>query len=210
MTDIDLDSLFAGVKPSVVTPHLAEVSGLNSNQKLRAIAKIIVKEMVTSYNKSPRAKIPKVIVHDGQPREVRYLNIDPLLTGVWPSVSLMLLQLSYGEQAILIESLYPKQTQFTAKAFASIFTPETGKNQPNLTVKSDPEIVEKLDSANAGIALILAELETQGYRKPHPDYIDRNLKQMRQLVKDARKISKGEKARMRAKEANQFRDQKRL
>lgn len=204
--DLNLDSLFKSVRPSIVTPHLGKLSTLSSEKKLREIAKLIIESMAKTYNDSEQAKIAKSVLHDNEIQEFHYLRLDSLLVGVWPSISLMLLQLSYGEQSILIDSLYPKNLRFPAKTFAFVFTPEKGHKVREITVKGDPEVQAKLDSANAGIALILSELENQGYRKPHSDYIKNNLEQMQLMAQNARKEIAYKKRKQRAKEMNKYRD----
>ena len=64
-------------------------------------------------------------------------------------LSLMLLQLSYGEQSTLIEALYPKNLQLCAKSFAVVFTPELKTN--TVILKQDKELIDGIESANAGL-----------------------------------------------------------
>lgn len=188
--DIDLSALLSNMRPSVVTPNLADVAGEKNDKKARLVSHFIIKDMVDRYNGDGAQKVPRVILHEEEAIEVRYVNVEPLLTGVWPMMSLMLLHLSYGEQTTLIEALYPKTTQFAAKAFAAVFTPESAKpvGGDTLEVKSDPEIKEKLDSANAGIAMILAKLEGAG-TSIHSDEINKHLNDMSDLVSEGMKES---------------------
>lgn len=201
----DLNSLLNVTKPSVITPHLAQVSVMTSEKKLRAIAKLVVTNMVEQFNKSDVAKAPRTVAHDGKIIEIRYLKIDDLMIGVWPAVSLMILNLSIGEQMILIDSLYPKNAQLAAKAFAVTFTPHAS-GDPNFVVAGDPAIIEKLDSANAGIAMLLAQMAQGGYPKPHPDALSEQEKLIKKLVHDRKLAQKHKKALNRAKEAAQSKD----
>lgn len=206
MTMDNLNSVLSNVKPSIVTPHLAEITTLTSEQKLRQISKIIIKTMVENFNNSKEAKNPRVVMHEGQAIEVRYLDITDLYVGVWPSISLMLLQLSLGEQMILIESLYPKATQLAAKKFAVTFT-NIAKHKSNLELKSDPAIIDKLDSTLAGIAMLLAQMEDGGYPKPHPDKISKQEQLIQQIIKEKRRAFKHKQKLERAKERDRYHDQ---
>lgn len=206
MATDNLNSVLSNVKPSIVTPHLAEIATLTSEQKLRQISKIIIKTMVENFNKSKDAKNPRVVMHEGQAIEVRYLDITDLYVGVWPSISLMLLQLSLGEQMILIESLYPKATQLAAKKFAVTFT-NIAKHKSNLELKSDPAIIDKLDSTLAGIAMLLAQMEDGGYPKPHPDKISKQEQLIQQIIKEKRRAFKHKQKLERAKERDRYHDQ---
>ena len=206
MTMDNLNSVLSNVKPSIVTPHLAEITPLTSEQKLRQISKIIIKTMVENFNNSKDAKNPRVVMHEGQAIEVRYLDITDLYVGVWPSISLMLLQLSLGEQMILIESLYPKATQLAAKKFAVTFT-NIAKHKSNLELKSDPAIIDKLDSTLAGIAMLLAQMEDGGYPKPHPDKISKQEQLIQQIIKEKRRAFKHKQKLERAKERDRYHDQ---
>lgn len=202
----NLNSVLSNVKPSIVTPHLAEITTLTSEQKLRQISKIIIKTMVENFNNSKDAKNPRVVMHEGQAIEVRYLDITDLYVGVWPSISLMLLQLSLGEQMILIESLYPKATQLAAKKFAVTFT-NIAKHKSNLELKSDPAIIDKLDSTLAGIAMLLAQMEDGGYPKPHPDKISKQEQLIQQIITEKRRAFKHKQKLERAKERDRYHDQ---
>lgn len=204
----DIDSILNGIKPSIVTPHLADISNLSSEQKLRKIATLIVKNMVSEFNKSDKAKIPRAITHEGQVIEVRYLDIDSLYLGVWPAVSLMMLQLSIGEQNIIIESLYPKNTQLAAKKFAITFTNHL-KTGSNVEIKTDKDITDKLDNANAGIAMLLAQMAEGGYPKPHPDKIKKQQLLINELVNDTRRARAHKNALNKAKEHAKWQDKER-
>ncbi len=207
LSSIDLGAIVASIKPSMVTPHLNEVMDVPNDKKIRVVSKLIIKQMVDDYNKSDASHTPKIIMHDGEMVELRHIDVAPLMTGVWPIMSLMLLQLSYGEQTMLIEAIYPKTTQFAAKAFGAVFTKEiTTVDSSPVELKTDPEIEKKLDSANAGIAMIIAILGDQGYRSPHPDKVNAKLSDMNDLVDAAAKELQFKDATKRAQNAAKFRD----
>lgn len=205
ISDLDLGAILSSIKPSLVTPHLSDITNINNDKKLREVSQLIVKGMLEDFNKSPKASVPRVIMHEGKATEVRYFDIEPLLTGVWPAMSLMILHLSYGEQTMLIEALYPKTTQFTAKAFAATFTKMSSVSEP-LEVKMDNTIEKKLDSTNAGIAMIIAMLRDEGYRPSHPDHVNMQLTNMNELVEAAEKEANFRNATTRAKNANKSQD----
>lgn len=203
---VDLKALLAGIKPSLVTPHLAEISQAKTNEKkLRLVSHLMVKQLTEAFNRSAKADIPRVIMHEGKATQVRRFNVEPLLSGVWPAMSLMLLQLSYGEQMTLIEALYPKATQFTAKCFAAAFT-KLDDAQTSIEVKTDNQVQTKLDSANAGVAMIIAMLRDEGYKMPHPDHIKARGRDIQALVAAAEKEDSFKNATKRAQEAAQSRD----
>lgn len=207
LSGIDFGAIVASIKPSLVTPELGEMSNLSNDKKLRFVAQTIITKMAKNYNATESAKVPRMIVHNGETVEVRHIDIEPLLTGVWPAMSLMLLQLSYGEQMTLIEAIYPAGTQFSAKSFAAAFTHETANTgTAQIELKTDKDIENKLDSANAGIALILAMMSDQGYKQPHPDKIAKEQLNMDQLVQEAYKEAQYRNATRRAKEADLFQD----
>lgn len=208
LTEFDLGAILSTIKPSMVSPYLADISGLSNDKKIRKVSELIVRQMVTDYNKSEQARIPKLIIHDGETTEVRFFDIEPLLTGIWPSMSLVLLHLSYGEQTVLIDALYPKPAQFTAKIFAATFTKASmpiGGSAP-ITVKQDADMIGKVDSANAGIAMIISMMKTQGYREPHPDNVNQQLTNMNDLVDAASKEASYRDATKRAKSADKHKD----
>ena len=209
LTNIDFDAILATIKPSVVTPKLKEISNLSNDKKLKRIAQLIIENKVTEYNNSDKVTT-RIVEHDGAMTEVRHLNVDALMTGVWPAMSLILLSLSYGEQISIIDAYYPKATQFAAKSFASTFsdtagTLPQGAIQPQ-SVQIDPEVSKKLDSSNAGIAMIIAMLGSQGYRTPHPDNVKTQQQNMDELVADAEKELQFHNATDRAKRASKYRD----
>lgn len=196
----DLDAIVQNIKPNILTPSLPDVVSVSNEKKPKLIAGIIVKQM----HKNLANPVTKDILHKGKIHKVKYFDIEPLLTGVWPVVSLMILQLSYGEQVTIIESLYPEKIQLTAKAFAINFTPDVATT--NIQIENDTELTDKLDSANAGIATIISMLSTQGYHQPHPDRVQQSLKGMHDLVSVSRDSQHFAEASRRANEAAKYRD----
>lgn len=196
----DLDAIVQNIKPNILTPSLPEVVSVSNEKKPKLIAGIIVKQM----HKNLANPVTKDILHKGKIHKVKYFDIEPLLTGVWPVVSLMILQLSYGEQVTIIESLYPDKIQLTAKAFAINFTPDV--TTTNIQIENDSELTDKLDSANAGIATIISMLSTQGYRQPHPDRVRQSLTGMHDLVTVSRDSKQFADASRRASEAAKHKD----
>lgn len=173
--ELNLDELLGDVKPNYVTPDLAQVTSSPNKGKPRIIANLIIRGMANSI-KDP---IQKEVLHNGEIHTVRYVNVEPLCNGPWAIISLMMLSLSYGEQSTLIEAIYPPALQLHAKTFAVIFTPELQQN--TITIQRDDEIVEKLDSANAGIAMIISLLKAGHI--PHVDEIEKSEHDMTKLVR---------------------------
>lgn len=172
---LNLEDLLGDVTPSLVTPHLSEISALHSKSRPKKIAEYIIRGMANSL-KNP---VKKELLHEGEIHTIHYVNVEPLCTGSWAMLSLMLLQLSYGEQSTLIDAFYPPNLQLCAKAFAIVFTPELKSN--TIIVKQDEQLMEGIESANAGIAMILSLLKHVG-TIPHADEIDKNRQVMQKLV----------------------------
>lgn len=173
--NINLEDLLGDVTPSLVTPHLSEISALHSKARPKKIAEYIIRGMANSL-KNP---VKKELLHEGEIHTIHYVNVEPLCTGSWAMLSLMLLQLSYGEQSTIIDALYPPNLQLCAKAFAIVFTPELKSN--TIIVKQDEQLMEGIESANAGIAMILSLLKHVG-TIPHADEINKNRQAMQKLV----------------------------
>lgn len=173
--NINLEDLLGDVTPSLVTPHLSEISALHSKARPKKIAEYIIRGMANSL-KNP---VKKELLHEGEIHTIHYVNVEPLCTGSWAMLSLMLLQLSYGEQSTIIDALYPPNLQLCAKAFAIVFTPELKSN--TIIVKQDEQLMEGIESANAGIAMILSLLKHVG-TIPHGDEINKNRQAMQKLV----------------------------
>lgn len=167
------------------------------------IANLIVRNMHSSLTNP----VTKDVIHDGEIHKIRYFDIEPLMTGVWAEVSLMLLHLSYGEQVSIIEAIYPKPIQLTAKAFAINFTPDI--KTTDIKIENDTELVDKLDSANAGIATIIAMLRkgaNNGTSQIHPDNIKAELANVKSLVTTQREIESYRNATKRAEAAERHKD----
>lgn len=201
--EINLDELLGDIVPNLVTPHLDKVAAVPNNKKPKLIAEMIMTGLADSITDP----VNKEIVHDGDIHLIRFVNVEPLLHGSWAMISLMLLSLSYGEQSTIIEALYPKRLQLPAKAFAVVFTSDL--KQTAVTVKQDEEIVKKIDSANAGIAMILALLERTsngGGSIPHADEITKNQRSMSNLVDTLNERNKYKKQFESSQDASKHRD----
>lgn len=173
--ELNLEEMLKDVTPSIVTPKLGEIMSANSKARPKQIAHLIIRGMADSL-KNP---VKKEIIHNGEIHTVHYVNVEPLCTGSWAIISLLLLHLSYGEQSTIIEALYPTNLQLCAKSFAVVFTTEI-KDRPVL-VKQDEALLAGIESANAGIAMILSLLKHVG-TIPHADEINKNKQAMAQLV----------------------------
>lgn len=198
--DFSLETILLGIKPNLLTPSLNDVVAVSNEKKPKVIANIIVHAM----HKGLTHPVTKDVLHDGKVHKIRYFDIEPLLTGVWPVVSLMILHLSYGEQCTIIDTIYPEKIRLTAKSFAINFTPDVATT--NVQIENETELRDKLDSANAGIATIIAMLWSQGSKSPHPDIVKRSLSDMDKLVTQANDSKKFAQASQRANEANRYQD----
>lgn len=203
MTDIqgiNLEELLADIGPNFVTPQLDQVTSAQNNQKAKVLSEIIIRALADSLTDP----IQKEILHDGEVHNIRFVNVEPLLVGPWANISLVLLALSYGEQATIIEAVYPKRLQLNAKAFAVAFT--QGLKQTQVTIEQDSELIDRVDSANAGIAMILAILKDTGYI-PHADEIKKNQSAMRDLVEANKEREEYQKGFEKAQVVSKNRDQ---
>ena len=173
---MDLSELIKDLKPNIITPHMEEVMKVNPAARGNVIARHILRGMVKQ-----RGKIyPIDIMHNGTVQTVRFLDIEPLCEGPWAMYSLMLLNVSYGEQSTIIEALYPEKKQLVAKTFAALFSHDA----PNAPKKQDNDILEALENVNAGIAMILAKLNATG-SGIHADEVGRQRSAMQQLALSA-------------------------
>lgn len=196
---IDLDKLIGDIEPNLVTPRLDEIVALPNSKRPKQLAEIIITGMVDAVTDP----VNKEIVHDGDIHHIRFVNIEPLLEGHWATISLLLLTLSYGEQSTIIEAIYPARLQLHAKAFAVVFTPDM--KSKTVTIKQDDELIDKVDSANAGIAMIIALLKKTGF-VPHADEINKNQDAMESLVETMRERDKYQKKHNKAQSAAKSRD----
>lgn len=197
--ELNLEDLLGDVTPSLVTPSLGTIMEANSKSRPKLIAQLILRGMAASL-KNP---VKKEIIHDGDIHTVHYVDVEPLCTGSWAMLSLMLLQLSFGEQSTIIEALYPSNLQLCAKAFAVVFTPELKSN--TVIIKQDEELLKGVESANAGIAMILSLLKNVG-TIPHADEINKNKQAMQKLVEASRERDKYHKGFERSQDASKFQD----
>lgn len=177
---IDLDTLIGDIKPNMVTPQLDKLTSAQNNRKTKVLAEIMMTAMVNGLHDP----VKKEIVHNGDVHLIKYVNVEPLFNGPWAGLSLMLLNLSYGEQSTIIESTYPERLQFHAKAFAAVFTPEL--RQTTVTVRQDAEVIQLLKEANAGIAMLLARGSGSEFI-PHADEILLKQSDMADLVNESEK-----------------------
>lgn len=197
--DFNLEELLAGITPSVVTPHLGEILSANSKSRPKLIAHLIIRGMANGQKHLTK----KEILHDGEIHAVHYVNVEPLCTGSWALISLLLLNLSYGEQSTIIEALYPKNLQLSAKGFAAQFTPELKSGV--VVARTDEELRDGIESANAGIAMILSLLKNVG-TIPHADEIDKNRERMKKLVEAGKDRAGYRNASERAEQAAKHQD----
>lgn len=173
---MDLAELVKDLKPNVITPHMGEVMKANPAARGNIIARHIIKAMVKQ-----RGKIDPVdIIHGGTVQTVRFLDVGPLCEGPWALYSLMLLNVSYGEQFTIIEALYPEKKQLMAKAFAALFSHDS----PDNPKREDNDVLDAIRDTKAGIAMILARMENNG-GSLHADAVDRQLTAMQQLARSA-------------------------
>lgn len=151
---MDLSELVKDLKPNMVTPHMDEILKANPAARGNLMARHIIRGMAKQKGRID----PIDIMHDGEIKTVRFLDVEPLCDGPWALYSLMLLSVSYGEQSTVIEALYPEKKQLMAKAFAALFSHDS----PMLPKKNNDDVLMAIENANAGIAMILAKMEGNG------------------------------------------------
>ena len=170
--DVDLNALIGELKPNLLTPHLEELVKANPAARGNLMARYIVKGLAKQ-----RGKISPIdILHDGETYTVRFLDVSPLCEGPWAAYSLMLLPLSFGEQCSIIETFYPKRAQLMAKAFAALFAADA----PYAPKKQDSDVLDALEQVNAGVAMILARMNSGGAL--HADSVGRERDAMAKLA----------------------------
>lgn len=173
---MDLSELVKELKPNMLTPHIEELMKANPAARGNLMARHIVRGMAKQKGKID----PIDILHGNAVETVRFLDVEPLCEGPWASYSLMLLNLSYGEQSTIIEALYPEKKQLPAKAFAILFS----HDGPDAPKKEDKDVLTAVENANAGIAMILAKLNATGGHI-HADEVGRQRDAMRKLAESA-------------------------
>lgn len=171
---MDLNELLKGIKPNIITPHMEEIMRANPAARANVIARHILRGMVKQKGKTN----PIDIIHNGEIKTVRFLDPEPLCEGPWAAYSLMLLNASYGEQATIIEALYPDKKQVMAKAFAATFSHDT---LPEIQRKNEDEILTAVENANAGIAMILSKMDHSG-NGIHADEVAKQRTAMQKLA----------------------------
>lgn len=175
------EELLSGIPVNRILPRMQEL--VEGKGKADLLASILMESMC-------REEHPPVdVVHDGKVHTVR--RVDPGSFGKYRVLSLLLLFGSYGEQCTVIDMLYPERLKVPAKAFAAWFT---WREAPP-AVQTDERVLELLESANAGIAYLLAK----GDGVLHADAIDQKRQQMERLAEDGRKRDQYE-AQMKQKE----------
>lgn len=199
---MDIKDMLKGIKPYLIAPHLDTLTNLSNPKKPKKVAQIIVKAMCDTIKNPETIEI----YHNNRLERIRYFDPKPLLKGSWSEISLMLLQLSYQEQILIIESIYPAGVQLTAKAFAATFTKTEDKK--NIVIQEDPKLIHKLNAANAGIALIVSMLQETGHKTSHPDSVTQQLKRMNNLASQQDIAEAYQNAITRSDQANKFNDQK--
>ena len=169
---MDLSELVKGLRPNIVTPHMDELMKANPAARGNVLARCILRGMTAQ-----RGKIDPVdILHGDGVQTVRFLDPEVLCEGPWAMYSLMLLSVSYGEQCAVIEALYPEKKQLMAKAFAALFS----HDPPIAPKEKDKDVLEAIEDANAGIAMILARMESSG--PVHADNVGKQRDAMRGLA----------------------------
>lgn len=169
---MDLSELVKGLKPNIVTPHMDELMKANPAARGNVLARCILRGMAAQ-----RRKIDPVdILHGDGVQTVRFLDPEVLCEGPWAMYSLMLLSVSYGEQCAVIEALYPEKKQLMAKAFAVLFSHDS----TIAPKEKDKDMLEAIEDANAGIAMILARMESSG--PVHADNVGKQRDAMRGLA----------------------------
>lgn len=198
---LDLKELLANVKPNIITPHLKELTNVKNEKKPKTLAQIMVK----SFHDSLENPVAKQIYHKGDVHTIRYFDITPLMRGAWAEMSLILLNLSFAEQCDIIDSLYPDDVKLTAKAFAINFTKDVGEQQ--VVPVQDEDLVNKLDTTNAGIAMVLAILANMGGNfSVHPDVLAKFVSTMETVSSEARERDRYAKASEMSDKVNKYRD----
>ena len=197
--EINLDEMLKDITPNLVTPHLNEIVGMSSKVRPKQISYILIRGLAASL-KNP---VKKDILHKGEIHTIYYVDVEPLCQGSWAMLSLMLLNLSFGEQCTLIDALYPEQIQLSAKAFAAYFTHDVKGNM--VIIKQDEELLKGVESANAGIAMIISLLKNVT-AIPHTDEIFKNKEAMDKLVEAARERDKYKKSFDKSQEAVKSQD----
>lgn len=172
---MDLNELVKDLKPNMVTPHMEEVLRANPAARGNIMARYIIRGLAKQKGKID----PIDIIHGDSVQTVRFLDVEPLCEGPWALYSLMLLSVSYGEQSVIIEALYPEKKQLAAKTFAALFSHDS----PNAPKQQDNDVLTALESANAGIAMILAKLNNNGTL--HADDVGKELTGMQKLAASA-------------------------
>ena len=108
---------------------------------------------------------------------------------------------------MIIDTIYPEKLRLTAKAFAANFT--VGSTSPTITIENDTELVDKLDSTNAGIAMVIAMLKSIGGQVTHADKILFEQSNMEAFARDAKEQAQYMQSYNRAQSAAKYQDRQR-
>ena len=173
---MDLSELVRDLKPNIITPHMEDVMKANPAARGNVIARCIIRGLARQKNRMD----PIDIMHAGTIQTVRFLDVEPLCEGPWAMYSLMLLNVSYGEQSVIIEALYPEKKQLMAKAFAALFSHDF----QDVPARQDGDVLKALEDANAGNAMILARMSAEN-GSIHADEVGRQRDAMRKLAESA-------------------------
>jgi hypothetical protein len=175
---MDLSELIKDLKPNIITPHMEEVMKANPAARGNVIARCIIRGMARQKGSID----PIDIMHAGAVQTVRFLDVEPLCEGPWAMYSLILLNVSYGEQSTIIEALYPEKKQLMAKTFAALFSHDA----PNAPKRQQDDVLMAVENANAGIAMILAKLEDSGSGL-HADTVGKQRTAMQELAESMKR-----------------------
>lgn len=197
--EMNLDELIKNIKPSVLTPHTKELSEASFLKFLRLSAKYLIE----SYVANKKEFAPREIMHEQEIHKIRYFDPKPLIESKWCIVSVLLLHLSYGEQATIIETHFPKKLQLAAKSFAILFTKET--NQEDIQIKEDEQIKEKLEELLAASAITNAMLR-KITSVPHVDEIHIERNKTKGLVKTMKDRKSYEESYKKSQQAFKYND----
>ena len=175
---MDLSELIKDLKPNIITPHMEEVMKANPAARGNVIARCIIRGMARQKGSID----PIDIMHAGTVQTVRFLDVEPLCEGPWAMYSLILLNVSYGEQSTIIEALYPEKKQLMAKTFAALFSHDA----PTAPKPQQDDVRMAVENATAGSAMILAKLEDSGSGL-HADTVGKQRTAMQELAESMKR-----------------------
>lgn len=192
-----LQDLLGDLTPNRITPHLAALQETKSEKRPKQLAELLLTSLLSDLSGTPRE-----LLHKGEIQVIRQVDPQPLCYGSYAILSLLLLHLSFGEQCVLIEALYPSHLQLTAKSVALLLTKETS---PTVTVREDEKVTEKLDQLLAGMAMLLHRNNTE--LPTHADQIQKEQAEMAKLVAAMQERDAYRKAKKRQQAAEKKKDE---